>query len=222
MKACPICNDTGPWPSTGDRLAHIRGHHAQTCPDCGATVNSPGALAAHQRYLCGDPPLEPAAPDRRDARQPGAPGPVEVVVNLPGDGQYHRCPEDGCNRLFVSTQGLGRHRLLTHGTPGTSYESQLRRARANPPDPPDTSWMADGNCVGVDPDLFFPERGESTKEAKAVCRACDVRDQCLEFALDNRERFGIWGGLSERERRRIRKARRQRPATFVPSPGSAA
>ena len=63
------------------------------------------------------------------------------------------------------------------------------------------------NCLGVDPDLFFPERGASTREAKEVCRGCVVREDCLEFALANGEKFGIWGGLSERERRRIRRAR---------------
>ncbi|MCL4449452.1 MAG: WhiB family transcriptional regulator [Actinobacteria bacterium] len=61
--------------------------------------------------------------------------------------------------------------------------------------------------MGVEPDLFFPERGASTREAKAVCRGCIVRGECLEYALKNGERFGIWGGTSERERRRIRRAR---------------
>jgi WhiB family redox-sensing transcriptional regulator len=74
----------------------------------------------------------------------------------------------------------------------------------------DLSWQAYANCLGVDPDLFFPERGASTREAKAVCRRCIVRTECLEYALQNAEKFGIWGGLSERERRRIRKLRAQR------------
>lgn len=69
------------------------------------------------------------------------------------------------------------------------------------------SWQAQANCMGVDPDLFFPERGASTREAKAVCRGCVVREDCLEYALANGEKFGIWGGLSERERRRVRRAR---------------
>lgn len=72
---------------------------------------------------------------------------------------------------------------------------------------PDESWQNQANCLGVDPDLFFPERGASTKEAKAVCHACVVREDCLEYALENSEKFGIWGGLSERERRRLRRAR---------------
>jgi WhiB family redox-sensing transcriptional regulator len=69
------------------------------------------------------------------------------------------------------------------------------------------SWQAFANCLGVDPDLFFPERGASTKEAKQVCQGCVVREDCLEYALANGEKFGIWGGLSERERRRIRRQR---------------
>jgi len=71
----------------------------------------------------------------------------------------------------------------------------------------DNSWQLSANCLGVDPDLFFPERGASTKEAKAVCQGCEVRVDCLEYALANGEKFGIWGGLSERERRRIRRQR---------------
>ena len=71
----------------------------------------------------------------------------------------------------------------------------------------DRTWQDYANCLGVDPDLFFPERGASTKEAKEVCRGCVVREDCLEYALSNSEKFGIWGGMSERERRRIRRAR---------------
>jgi WhiB family transcriptional regulator, redox-sensing transcriptional regulator len=68
-------------------------------------------------------------------------------------------------------------------------------------------WQEQANCLGVDPDLFFPERGASTREAKSVCRGCDVRIDCLEYALAHGEKFGIWGGLSERERRRVRRQR---------------
>jgi WhiB family redox-sensing transcriptional regulator len=71
----------------------------------------------------------------------------------------------------------------------------------------DRGWQSRANCMGVDPDLFFPERGASTREAKEVCRGCVVKDDCLEYALDNGEKFGIWGGMSERERRRLRRAR---------------
>jgi WhiB family redox-sensing transcriptional regulator len=69
------------------------------------------------------------------------------------------------------------------------------------------TWWDFANCLGVDPDLFFPERGASTKEAKEVCRGCVVRGDCLEYALVHGEKFGIWGGMSERERRRLRRQR---------------
>jgi WhiB family redox-sensing transcriptional regulator len=71
------------------------------------------------------------------------------------------------------------------------------------------SWRQDALCAETDPEAFFPEKGGSTREAKRVCVGCPVRMQCLEYALDNDERFGIWGGLSERERRRLRLARRE-------------
>jgi len=67
-----------------------------------------------------------------------------------------------------------------------------------------TAWMRRANCLGVDPELFFPERGASTREAKAVCHGCVVRGACLDYALARSEKHGIWGGTSERERRRIR------------------
>ncbi|WRL67015.1 WhiB family transcriptional regulator [Blastococcus brunescens] len=69
-------------------------------------------------------------------------------------------------------------------------------------------WRADALCAETDPEAFFPEKGGSTREAKRVCTGCTVRAECLEFALTNDERFGIWGGLSERERRRLRVQRR--------------
>ncbi|MEJ5919216.1 MULTISPECIES: WhiB family transcriptional regulator [unclassified Corynebacterium] len=69
----------------------------------------------------------------------------------------------------------------------------------------DQDWQEQALCAQTDPEAFFPEKGGSTREAKRICRACGVRDECLEFALENDERFGIWGGLSERERRRLKK-----------------
>ena len=77
------------------------------------------------------------------------------------------------------------------------------------------SWQDEANCLGVDPDLFFPERGASTREAKEVCRGCVVRLDCLEYALVNGEKFGIWGGLSERERRRLRRQRAQAGSAHI-------
>ena len=79
----------------------------------------------------------------------------------------------------------------------------------------DQGRQTQANCMGVDPDLFFPERGASTKEAKEVCRGCVVQSDCLEYALANGEKFGIWGGMSERERRRLRRARALERRTVV-------
>lgn len=71
----------------------------------------------------------------------------------------------------------------------------------------DLAWQDRANCTGANADLFFPERGASTRTAKAICRACDVREDCLEFAITTGEKFGIWGGMSERERRKVRRDR---------------
>jgi WhiB family redox-sensing transcriptional regulator len=68
-------------------------------------------------------------------------------------------------------------------------------------------WQADALCAQTDPEAFFPEKGGSTRDAKRICTGCEVKAQCLEYALQNDERFGIWGGLSERERRRLRRSR---------------
>lgn len=67
------------------------------------------------------------------------------------------------------------------------------------------SWQSDSLCAQTDPEAFFPEKGGSTRDAKKICTSCEVRTQCLQYALANDERFGIWGGLSERERRKLRK-----------------
>lgn len=67
------------------------------------------------------------------------------------------------------------------------------------------SWQEYALCAQTDPEAFFPEKGGSTREAKNVCAACEVRAECLEYALANDERFGIWGGLSERERRKLKR-----------------
>lgn len=72
-------------------------------------------------------------------------------------------------------------------------------------------WLDAAACKGHATDLWFAERGDNereTKAAKAICAGCPVKDQCLEAALTDNERFGIWGGYTERERRRIKRKRR--------------
>ena len=69
---------------------------------------------------------------------------------------------------------------------------------------PDLSWLDQAACLEVGPEFHFPEKGGSTREAKLICRGCEVREQCLEYALEHSE-AGVWGGLSERERRALRR-----------------
>jgi Transcription factor WhiB len=66
-------------------------------------------------------------------------------------------------------------------------------------------WMRDGLCAQTDPESFFPEKGGSTRAAKRICMGCPVAEECLRFAIENDERFGIWGGYCERERRRMKR-----------------
>jgi WhiB family redox-sensing transcriptional regulator len=101
------------------------------------------------------------------------------------------------NGMQMSRADVGRARA------GSALQPQAQPDHS----PEERSWHDQANCLGVDPDLFFPERGASTREAKEVCRGCVVREDCLEYALTNGEKFGIWGGMSERERRRLRRAR---------------
>jgi WhiB family redox-sensing transcriptional regulator len=81
----------------------------------------------------------------------------------------------------------------------------LAHVVVRPEDVDDLGWQDRALCAQTDPEAFFPEKGGSTREAKRVCRSCEVRSDCLDYALENDERFGIWGGLSERERRRLKR-----------------
>jgi WhiB family redox-sensing transcriptional regulator len=69
-------------------------------------------------------------------------------------------------------------------------------------------WMAQGNCHDEPPSTFFPSDGVGVEVAKRICATCPVAAECLEYALDNRIDHGVWGGTSERQRRRILKGRK--------------
>lgn len=71
------------------------------------------------------------------------------------------------------------------------------------------AWRQRAACRGVDPDIFYPVSDEEAEAAQAICAVCPVREACLEYALANRERDGVWGGATERERRRIVRQRRK-------------
>jgi WhiB family redox-sensing transcriptional regulator len=109
--------------------------------------------------------------------------------------------------VIRSTNGNANGNGAAAAAAAAATAALLVELAANAADGADRRWQERANCLGVDPDLFFPERGASTREAKSVCRGCDVRLECLEYALGHGEKFGIWGGLSERERRRVRRER---------------
>ena len=73
---------------------------------------------------------------------------------------------------------------------------------------PDLDWQQDALCAQTGADFFFPEPGSSVREAKRICAMCEMRPACLDYALENDERFGVWGGLSEKERLALRRTSR--------------
>jgi WhiB family redox-sensing transcriptional regulator len=83
------------------------------------------------------------------------------------------------------------------------------------------AWVTRGACdVVADPEIFWPERGGSSKAARAVCAQCSERIPCLTWALDNSETFGIWGGTTDRERRALRQAMARGGGSVKPNQGS--
>ena len=85
-------------------------------------------------------------------------------------------------------------------------DAGLTAGSASGSDADEQGWQESALCAETDPEAFFPEKGGSTREAKRICIGCEVKGECLEYALGSDERFGIWGGLSERERRRLKRA----------------
>lgn len=81
---------------------------------------------------------------------------------------------------------------------------------------PATAWMRDGSCRTYPPSAFFPSDGAGVDAARRICQTCPVQEPCLEYALEHRVEHGVWGGCSERERRRILK-RRRLAVTAVPA-----
>ena len=77
--------------------------------------------------------------------------------------------------------------------------------------PEQTKWWGLGACRGLDATIFYPDEEVDAGTAKSICAQCRVQTECLEFALTNREKAGVWGGATERERRRIVRQRRKTP-----------
>ena len=93
----------------------------------------------------------------------------------------------------------------TDGTAGVDLLREPLTVVAPLEDVEEPGWQEQALCAQTDPEAFFPEKGGSTREAKRICVGCEVKSECLEYALGHDERFGIWGGLSERERRRLKR-----------------
>ncbi|TYC98966.1 WhiB family transcriptional regulator [Arthrobacter echini] len=106
----------------------------------------------------------------------------------------------------ISPLGLRPHDLVQAAPVDQPVRIGLPLAPGSVDDEGELSWQADALCAQTDPEAFFPEKGGSTRDAKKVCGSCIVKSECLEYALEKDERFGIWGGMSERERRRLRKS----------------
>jgi WhiB family transcriptional regulator, redox-sensing transcriptional regulator len=112
---------------------------------------------------------------------------------------------------YWSTMGSTPHTNTSAATGTTAKRPHLSlvpdslASFALAPPTTDDQWQERALCAQTDPEAFFPEKGGSTREAKRICLGCEVRDACLEYALAHDERFGIWGGLSERERRRLKR-----------------
>jgi WhiB family transcriptional regulator, redox-sensing transcriptional regulator len=110
-------------------------------------------------------------------------------------------------------RGWGARGSTPHTNTGPPATGTIRRSHLSlvsdgfdlAPVTHDEQWQERALCAQTDPEAFFPEKGGSTREAKRICMGCEVRDACLEYALAHDERFGIWGGLSERERRRLKR-----------------
>lgn len=130
-----------------------------------------------------------------------------------GGYTYHGCRCIDCRQAAAKSRRdarrkADRRRRLTavpdpEPTAAEAVADAVRAAQAG------ADWRQHASCRGVDPDLFYPSRGEASTPAKEICGTCPVQDECREYALDNDEKFGIWGGLSEKQRRQLRRTRRE-------------
>jgi len=113
-------------------------------------------------------------------------------------------------KAFGVSDSTVRQRLIVAGWSSTTGQPLDTLGYEPDPEPAapsnlfiDQPWADQALCAQTDPEAFFPEKGGSPREAKAVCAACFVAAECLDYALTTGERFGVWGGFSERERRKL-------------------
>jgi WhiB family redox-sensing transcriptional regulator len=102
---------------------------------------------------------------------------------------HHQWPPE------VSERGVDRALIERFSPQGTISPMHIETIT-----PADISWQEQALCAQTGADFFFPEPGSSVREAKRICGMCEMRSACLDYALNNDERFGVWGGLSEKER----------------------
>lgn len=120
-------------------------------------------------------------------------------------GVLARTPHTTSGSAIVPSVAVVRPRLsLVPDTPAELEPAPVPFEPESESEPAD-QWQDRALCAQTDPEAFFPEKGGSTREAKKICLGCEVRHECLDYALAHDERFGIWGGLSERERRRLKR-----------------
>ncbi len=138
------------------------------------------------------------------SRDPSASGPDPAVI-AEADNMFNTLGP-------VDDSMIGGTAVRSTPVVDDSCESSHRRHLSLVPnefddlfDEVEEQWQERALCAQTDPEAFFPEKGGSTREAKRICQGCEVKAECLEYALHNDERFGIWGGLSERERRRLKR-----------------
>jgi WhiB family transcriptional regulator, redox-sensing transcriptional regulator len=144
--------------------------------------------AAVLRY--GDSPRAAVRADEWSAHLDEIPGPLSQLAYA-------------CGHLAAAAV-VGLHQRLAGPPAGLADVLTMLPVRADlMHDDQIESWQDRALCAQTDPEAFFPERGGSVREAKRVCRSCEVRTECLQYAIEHDEKYGVWGGMSERERRRI-------------------
>ncbi|SFB64183.1 WhiB family transcriptional regulator, redox-sensing transcriptional regulator [Amycolatopsis marina] len=127
---------------------------------------------------------------------------VSESVTVPGRGGLSSVPAGGTESPRLQTDGKEWGHVMDWAE---RPEQELGVLTDLFDEPEEQEWQDRALCAQTDPEAFFPEKGGSTREAKRICQGCEVKDDCLEYALAHDERFGIWGGLSERERRKLKK-----------------
>lgn len=125
------------------------------------------------------------------SRSPLSPGEIRDIRARAANGEPRQ--------VIADAYGVSRTTIQNHLGAVRATDPLLTLVREDQP------WARDAICTQTDPEAFFPEKGGSTREAKAVCKKCTVRAECLDYALDNDEHFGIWGGMSERDRRKLKR-----------------